>query len=68
MCVLSVVISDNVSCVVCGTEALLSCARCMCVHFCCVVLLLPCVLASVVSCESHHIIVYCVRGNSSLTL
>ena len=39
MCVLSVAISNSVSCVVCGTEALFSSAQCTCVRFCCVVLL-----------------------------
>ena len=33
---------------------------------CCFVV--ACVLAFVVRCESHHIIVYCVRGNSLLSL
>ena len=76
MCVLSVAISNNVFCVVCGTKALFSCAQCTCVRFvsdvvatfllCCFVV--TSVLVSVVSCESRHIIVYCVRGSSSLTL
>ena len=64
MCVLSVAISDSVSCVVCW----MLCAvprPCFTVHnvrvyilLCCFVV--TCVLASVVSCESRHIIVYCV--------
>ena len=39
MCVLSVAISNSVSCVVCGIEVLFYCAQCTCVCFCCVVLL-----------------------------
>ena len=59
MCVLSVAVSDSVSCCVRYRGLVLLCTMHVCTFLlCCFVV--ACVLVSVVSCESSHIIVYCV--------